>query len=337
MHRIGHPTQAVICTHCRVRTINENDLIPIVFAVVCNEVGIEDFTIGEMLVCALLRDQTIILCENHRGAEVLGMASTIEVRTLVSACRNTLAHDKDALLGTIAERVGAIQTRRMSKPQGCWLATPSHQVLSPKLTQAFFGLFPQLSDLVIHSHNPDGSSSTFLKLAMLLSSMKLVLWAVLVVCMGILVTIIAIVTQGPEIAATPSQQLSAQASSSAIVSPASSQNNNLRAPQITVEEFPTPAESDDNVTHEACRALERRLLEALEEAQQTVNREHKEYEKAVESYEDALNAPTKDEQYLQVLRKEKELALDIYEDAQGDHSTATKRLTKARIECGLFR
>lgn len=106
---------------------------------------------------------------------------------------------------------------------------------------------------------------------------------------------------------------------------------------VVVEEFPTPNRTATNATLEACKAMEARLLEDLETARQETNRKQKQYDDVEEAYDDVLKAKDRDETIIQKLKEEKEKSRQELEDAKTDERRITKRLSRTRIECGLYK
>lgn len=121
-----NPAYTVVCADCRMRAVHEDYLVPVMLAVTRNEIGIQDFTVREALARTLLSDKLIVLPENLRGAEMLGVAAAVKIRTLVRACRNALSHDKNALLGAVAQSACAVKPCWTRKPQGCRVPTPAY-------------------------------------------------------------------------------------------------------------------------------------------------------------------------------------------------------------------
>ena len=101
------------------------------------------------------------------------------------------------------------------------------------------------------------------------------------------------------------------------------------APQPAVSPAPV------NATLQACKALEQHLLDDLDNAQTEVNRKKRAYDNAVERYGSALDAPVRDNSTVQQRRDEQDAAEDTYKDAQTAYTDATKKLAKARLQCGL--
>jgi len=329
MRRIRDPREARVCTHGRMSAVNEDDLIPIVLAVACDRIRVENLTIREMLVRALLGDLAVVLVQDHGGAEVLGVPAACEILALVAAGRHALPHDEDALLGTVAQCVGTIKACRVLEPHGRRLATPRDQVLFVDLTQPLLGLLPDLANVVVRPHNVGGDSGTFKKLAMLVLIMKLLVLLATVVGIGLLVTLVSVFFLRPELPAAPTTS-SVPTLENATAAPAEP------APAtIVVEEFPTPNETKVNVTYEACLAFEQRLLDELEDAQQEFNRRQKDYDRADQNYEDAQDAPVPDKQFIEQLRQERIVAKEARDEAENELESAARRLTKARTECGL--
>jgi arginine utilization protein RocB len=163
--------------------------------------------------------------------------------------------------------------------------------------------------------------------------MKLLILLGAVLGAGIVLILAAIVFQQPELAAEQTEISEPITGSAPVALPqetvAPSETPVLQ--QLTVEQTTTPTAAE-----QACRALEQRLEEELDDAQQELNRRQKEYRDAAESYDDALSAHDQDAQYLEQLRLEKEAAEDAIEEAEKDYQGAAKRLSRARIECGLF-
>lgn len=91
-----------------------------------------------------------------------------------------------------------------------------------------------------------------------------------------------------------------------------------------------------NVTSQACVELEKRWLEEFDKAQQELNRKQNEYDRAVERYDDLLDIDERNEITINQSRSEKEAAKKSLEDAQHEYDRILKRLSKARIECGLY-
>lgn len=157
--------------------------------------------------------------------------------------------------------------------------------------------------------------------------MKLLVLLGLVVLGGIALTIFAIQTQREEIGAleilSPAQETGEK--------PAVNTESKVAEPE-PIPETSTPP----NVTKNACLALEQQLQQELEDAERNLGRARKNYEDAEESYDDSLSVSDQDQQYLDQLSAEKEEAKDALEDAEGNYNGAQKRLSRARLECGLF-
>lgn len=107
-------------------------------------------------------------------------------------------------------------------------------------------------------------------------------------------------------------------------------------PEVSVEEFPTPAPADVNVTRNACLALEARFEDDLDDAEQQLNRKRKAYENAVDKYEQALDTSSTNDETRTFYKNERDAAKEEFEDAEDDYNSALKRLSKLRQECGLF-
>lgn len=110
----------------------------------------------------------------------------------------------------------------------------------------------------------------------------------------------------------------------------------IAPPEVSVEEFPTPAPAKVNATQNACLALEARYEEDLDDAEQELNRKRKAYDNAVDKYEQALDTSSANDETRTFYKAERDAAKDEFEDAEDDYNSALKRLSKARQECGLF-
>jgi hypothetical protein len=108
------------------------------------------------------------------------------------------------------------------------------------------------------------------------------------------------------------------------------------APEVSVEEFPTPTPAPVNATQNACLALEARFEDDLDDAEQQLNRKRKAYDNAVDKYEQTLDTSSANDETRTFYKNERDAAKEEFEDAEGDYNGALKRLSKARQECGLF-
>lgn len=259
------------------------------------------------------------------------MPAAVEVRPLVAASSDALAHHEYSLLCLVAQSACAVEARGPRQAQGRGLAAPRDQVLAPELAQALLGLLPEFSDLVIHPHNRRGSSTTFKKLAPLIPCMKVLAFLAAIVVLGIALVLLAAMLTEPELAAAPAPVSAPPAPQETVSTPAEPQQVEVIATVV-----PQPRAVQPNATRAACLELEQRLLEDLEDAQNDLRRAEQDYDDAVETYEDALDSPQRDDQQIQQLREEKERTHDAYEDAQNEYNGAVKRLSRARLECGLF-
>lgn len=164
---------------------------------------------------------------------------------------------------------------------------------------------------------------------MLAIAMKLLGLVATVVGIGLLALLLSVFLLQPELPAAPT----------AVPVQASENTTGVHAepaPAIIVaEEFPTPDKTTANVTHEACLAFEQRLLDELEDARQEFNRKQKDYDRADQSYQAASDAPVPDKTYVEQLRQERLAAKQALDDAEDEVDSVTRRLTKARTECGL--
>ncbi len=161
--------------------------------------------------------------------------------------------------------------------------------------------------------------------------MKLLLLLAAIVAAGIILTLIALSRQPTEIGTTITEKIPLPAPRETALPEPPSPTTPVIKPTI-----PTTPSAIPKSPTSACLALEQHLLEELDDAQQELNRKQNEYDSLVETYEDLLDVKEKDPQRLDQIRAEKEAAKQAYEDARGEYNGALKRLSKARIECGIF-
>jgi hypothetical protein len=90
-----------------------------------------------------------------------------------------------------------------------------------------------------------------------------------------------------------------------------------------------------NSTLQACLQLEQHLNETIDDAQTVVNHRKKDYDRAVQKYDAALDAPIPDEARKTELRDAQDTTEDAYNDAQDNYDDAVKKRAKARQQCGL--
>ena len=133
-----------------------------------------------------------------------------------------------------------------------------------------------------------------------------------------------------------------------------------QAPELTTEqtiqdstepEIPVPEEDDTveviatvpdepsepvNVTLNACRELEKLLLDDVEDAERDMNRKLRDYENAKEKYEQTLDVDDVDPALLDQYRDDQEAKEDEYEEAEKEHNGAVRKLYNARDDCGFL-
>jgi len=160
----------------------------------------------------------------------------------------------------------------------------------------------------------------------------LLIWAI-VVAAGLAITLLALQnTPTPELAAAGTPQQVAQEALPQETAPETSASE----PTVTLQPQ-TPATAAPSATRTACLALEVRLVEDLDNANEQLKEANDDYADAEESYDDALSSKFQDETYLQQLRDERSEAREAQDAAEGDYNLVLKRLSKTRQECGLFR
>ncbi len=162
--------------------------------------------------------------------------------------------------------------------------------------------------------------------------MKLLVLLGLIMLGGSALTLFAIQSQRTEIGTLEIEQ---QSKEQPVVQeePEPKPQETAQTPEHIAE---TAGPEPQSVTKSACLALEQQLQEELERAERDLGRAQDEYDDAEESYDDALSANEPDQQYIELLKKQKEDAKDALEDVEGDYNGAQKRLSRARVECGLF-
>jgi hypothetical protein len=164
--------------------------------------------------------------------------------------------------------------------------------------------------------------------------MRLLVLLALVLGIGLIVLSLAIRWQAPELSATeiPVEPVVAAPEENAAAEGAETESR----PEETAAPEPAqlPPVQPVNATRQACLALEDRLLDELDDAEQAFNRAKKEYDSAQEAYEDSVG--TADDATVDRLREERDDTKEEFENSMTALERVTKRLSRARIECGLY-
>src|SRR3989338_8172248 len=113
----GDPAEEVVAHDRRMCPLDEDDLEPVVLAVLRDPVGVEHFAVRESPVDALLCEALVVLREHEVPAEVPGLAACPYLRAHMAAAEDAVPHDDDALLRPIAQGAGPVDARRTVYPQ----------------------------------------------------------------------------------------------------------------------------------------------------------------------------------------------------------------------------
>lgn len=162
--------------------------------------------------------------------------------------------------------------------------------------------------------------------------MKVLISVGVVLIIGVILVIIAIMAQQPS-------ELTAEQTTQEISTPEPAETT----PEDTVEIIATITEQEDatsdepiNVTLNACRELESRLQEDVEDVEREMNRKLRDYEKAKEKYEQTLDVDNVDPALLDQYRNDQKAKEAEHEDAKKEHNGAVRRLYEARDDCGFL-
>jgi len=166
--------------------------------------------------------------------------------------------------------------------------------------------------------------------------MKLLILLAGIIALGMIAVIAAIQFQQPEISADIQEQEASAPTSEGIPAISEAAKETATNAQPVQQAVSTDPAQQLTATQNACLELEARLIEELDDAGQTLRRAQRDYDDTEETYDDALSVREQDEAYLQKLRQDRDAAKEAYEEAEKDLNGAQKRLSRARIECGLF-
>jgi hypothetical protein len=153
-------------------------------------------------------------------------------------------------------------------------------------------------------------------------------WLVL---LGILIAVSVALTL--VLARTPSKpvpaiEITPTANNSVIVRVDETQNK-------TVDVLPRAVIPTENATLLACRVLEQKLLDELEDTDRVLRKSRRTLDLETERYDNARFSDSPNAAMVESFRITVENAKEVVDDAEAANKTATRKLAKARDECGL--
>ena len=160
-----------------------------------------------------------------------------------------------------------------------------------------------------------------------------------VLAAGIALVLLALTFPQPELQAErieqPEQAGAAPATSVAsnTGAPAEQEVEVIAVVQPPVQQAATPSLT---ATQEACRTLEARQLEDVQDAEARLDDAQEEYEDVKDTYDDVLENRDHDDAYVAKIRAERDAAKEEMDDAEKDRDNAIRKLSRTRIECDLY-